>query len=94
MSPGQMRHLEPSSSSTMWLLSCFLMSIHDNVFRVHEFPENFISDTSSIRVEPLPLFDWHQRPIVDFVRSRPNKALQTNANRHFFVADACFELAR
>ena len=24
-SPGQIRHSEPSSSSTMWLFSCFLM---------------------------------------------------------------------
>jgi hypothetical protein len=27
ISPGQIRHEEPSSSSTMSLLSCFLMSI-------------------------------------------------------------------
>ena len=27
MSPGQIRHKEPSSSSTMSLLSCFLMSM-------------------------------------------------------------------
>ena len=27
ISPGQIRHKEPSSSSTMSLLSCFLMSI-------------------------------------------------------------------
>src|SRR6266446_7655855 len=29
ISPGQMRHAEPSLSSTMWLLSCFLICIAD-----------------------------------------------------------------
>src|SRR5262249_37837949 len=29
ISPGQMRHAEPSLSSTIWLLSCFLICIAD-----------------------------------------------------------------
>src|SRR5207237_10483046 len=29
ISPGQMRHAEPSLSSTIWLLSCFLICISD-----------------------------------------------------------------
>src|SRR5262249_54121303 len=29
MSPGQMRHAEPSLSSTIWLRSCFLICITD-----------------------------------------------------------------
>src|SRR5207245_3993901 len=29
ISPGQMRHAEPSLSSTIWLLSCFLICIVD-----------------------------------------------------------------
>jgi hypothetical protein len=29
ISPGQMRHAEPSLSSTVWLLSCFLICIAD-----------------------------------------------------------------